>query len=417
MASMQALVKKRPQPDTPWERGLRLVEKPIPEVRRADDVKVRVVMAAMCGTDIGIYQSRDSVKAEMMGNRAEEVITGHEFCAEVEDAGELARLHLARMLHERYVSHEEDQDVQSFIRGRTYEAIADDPSFLDFLREKFYITSEMHIVCGVCYSCRTGNGHHCHNTIIKGVHEDGIFTKYAVVPAGNTMLIRKGEIPPEVIAYMDAFGNAVHTVQSINPMGASIAVLGIGVQGLMAAAIARWNGASYIVATDFSNPEHGYTPEKLAQQRFRVAENIGVDVCFDMAEPDAHQRLVNMVMHQTHSNGVDAVFEMSGSAAAYRDGLDIIRTGGTFSLLGLPNEPVTVDFSDKVIFRGITLKGIIGRNMFQTWETMYRLLKSGMADLMLQNGFVSHKFRLSEYEEAFRVHAAGDAIKVILMPE
>jgi len=417
MATMQALVKRRPQPDAPWEKGLRLVERPVPEVRRADDVKVKIVMAAMCGTDIGIYQSRDSVKAEMSGNRSEEVIVGHEFCAEVADAGDLARRHLARMLHERYVSHKEDDDVQLFIRDRSYEQIAEDPDFLDFLRDKFYITSEMHIVCGVCYSCRTGNGHHCHNTIIKGVHEDGIFTEYAVVPAGNTTLIRKGEIPPEVIAYMDAFGNAVHTVQSINPMGASIAVLGIGVQGLMAAAIARWNGASYIVATDFSNPEHGYTPEKLEQQRFRVAKNIGVDVCFDMAEPDAHQRLVNTVMHQTNSNGVDAVFEMSGSAAAYRDGLDIIRTGGTFSLLGLPNEPVTVDFSDKVIFRGITLKGIIGRNMFLTWETMYRLLKSGMADLMLENGFVSHQFKLSEYEKAFRVHAAGDAIKVILMPD
>ncbi len=417
MSTMQALVKQRPESGKPWKQGLRLVEKPIPEIHCEDEVKVKVVMAAMCGTDMGIYRSRDSLRVEMMGNKQNEVITGHEFCGEVEDAGKLARFHLARMLRERYVSHEEDEPVQRFIRGRSFEQLAVDANFLNFLQEYFYVTSEMHIVCGVCYSCRTGNGHTCRNAIIKGVHEDGIFTRYAVVPANNTMLIRKGEIPPEIIAYMDAFGNAVHTVQSIDTMGATVAVLGIGVQGLMAAAITKWCGASFIVATDLSSPEHGYTPEKLEQQRFRVAKNIGVDICFDMARPHAHQKLVNTVMHETNSNGVDAVFEMSGAAGAYNDALDIIRTGGTFSLLGLPDKDIAVDFSEKVIFRGINIKGIIGRNMFRTWETMYRLLRSGMADLMLRNGFVSHKFPLSDYEKAFEVHESGEAIKIVLIPE
>ncbi len=416
MSTMRALIKPRPVQGKAWKTGLQLVEKPVPEVKMSNDVKVKVVMGAMCGTDVGIYQSRDSLKNTMMQVKSEDVITGHEFCGEVEDAGPLARERLARMCQERYVSHEEDPDVQEFIQDRGHEDLANDLNFIDFVKEHFYITSEMHIVCGVCYVCRTGNSHACKNTIIKGVHEDGIFTEYAIVPAENTMLIRKGEIPPEVIAFMDAFGNAVHTVQSVDLMGASVAVLGIGVQGLMAAAIAKWSGASFIVATDFSNPEHGYTKEKLEEKRFSVARNIGVDICQDMAEENSHQKLVNRIMHVTNSTGVDAVFEMSGSPYAYNDGLDIIRTGGTFSLLGLPDRDITLNFSDKVIFRGITIKGIIGRGMFHTWETMYRLLRSGMADLMLENGFVSHKFSLEDYQRAFEVHEAGDAIKVILEP-
>ncbi|MBS1271627.1 MAG: L-threonine 3-dehydrogenase [Candidatus Marinimicrobia bacterium] len=416
MPDMPALVKPRPKKNEPWEPGLRLVERPVPEVEREDQVKVQVVKAAMCGTDVGIYQSRDSLRQEMKDNREEEVITGHEFCGVVEDAGTLGREHLARSFYERYVSHENDTVVQDFIGGRSYLEVADDPNFLDFLREYFYITSEMHKVCGVCHVCRTGQSHACQNTIIKGVHEDGIFTKYAVVPANNTLLIRKGEIPPEVIAYMDAFGNAVHTAQSINLMGASVAVLGIGVQGLMAAAIAKWCGASFVIATDFSNPDHGYTHEKLEQHRFQTARNVGVDECVDMALPDSRARLTELVMQYSNNTGVDAVLEMSGSADAYKDAMSIIRNGGTFALLGLPSKPITMDFSEQVIFPGVTIKGIIGRGMFHTWETMYRLLKTGMADLMLENGFVSHTFPLAEYKSAFEVHEQGEAIKVILEP-
>ena len=414
---MQALIKPRPVSGESWHEGLIYTEKPVPEIRRSNEVKVKVVMGAMCGTDVGIYHSRESLRMEMLHAEQNEVITGHEFCGEVSDAGSLAREHLARMVHERYRSHAGDTVLQEFIRGRDYRDIAQDPDFLDFLQEHFYITSEMHMVCGVCYTCRTGNGHACQNTRIKGVHEDGIFTEYTILPAGNTTLIRKGEIPPEVIAFMDAFGNAVHTAQTTDLMGTTLAILGLGVQGLMAAAIAERSGASYIIATDFAHPEMGFTHEKLEKDRFRVAKNIGVDDCIDMAEPDAHQKLVSTVMNNTNNGGVDVVYEMSGSASAYNDALDIIRTGGTFSLLGLPSDPITLDFSEKVIFRDITIKGVIGRRMFQTWETMYRLLKSGMADLMLENGFVSHKYPLSEYEKAFDAHDSGDAIKVVLIPE
>lgn len=417
MSTMPALVKLRPVPGKPWPEGLKYTEKPVPQIKRPDQVKIQVKMAAMCGTDVGIFHSADSLKIAMQNNPGEEVITGHEFCGSVVDAGSLAREDLARMFYERNVRSVEDNVVQNFINGRNYLEIASDTDFLDFLAEHFYITSEMHIVCGVCQACRTGNSHACKNTVIKGVQENGIFTSYTVVPSSNTFLIRKGEIPPEIIAFMDAFGNAVHTAQSVDLMGTSVAILGVGVQGLMATAIAKFSGASLVIATDFANPENGYTHEKLEEYRFQTARDVGADYCFDMAKPNAHETLVSAVMHETNNAGVDAVFEMSGSGGAYRDALDILRTGGTLSLLGLPSKPVTLDFSDKVIFPGITIKGIIGRRMFSTWETMYRMLKSGMSDLMLDHGFVSHKFTFSEYEKAFQAHDHGDAIKIILSPD
>lgn len=416
MAKMLALVKDRPVMSEPWPEGLRLEERPIPEVQRADQVKIEVVQAGICGTDVGIYHSKSSIKAEMAGIPADSVITGHEFCGVVTDAGEIARETLARSFLEKS-RWDTDAEIRGFIKNRTYREIAEDTDFLDLLQEKFYITSEMHVTCGVCYQCRTGNGHACQNTIIKGIHEDGVFARYTLVPVWNTMLIKKGEIPPEVIAYMDAFGNALHTAQSVNLQGASVAILGTGVQGLMAAAIARQSGASLIITTDFSNPATGFTHEKLKRNRFAIAYRVGANYCFDMAQKGARQRMIETVMRETNNTGVDAVFEMSGSPGAYVDALEIIRMGGTVSLLGIPARDITLDFSKKIIFRGLTIHGIIGRRMFGTWETMYRLLKGGMADLMVRNGYVSHKFPMSEFEKGFEAHDRGDAIKVVLVPE
>ncbi|GAB4340608.1 MAG: L-threonine 3-dehydrogenase [Calditrichia bacterium] len=415
MSKMLALVKDTPKISEQWAEGLRMEERPIPEITRADQVKVEVVQAGICGTDVGIYHSKSSIKAEMSRNRSDSVVVGHEFCGVVDDAGEIAREMLAQSFLERS-RWETDPDIRRFAEGRDYLQIAKDPNFLDLLKEKYYITSEMHVVCGVCYQCRTGNGHACQNTIIKGIHEDGVFAKYTLVPAANTMLIRKGEIAPEVIAFMDAFGNALHTASSVNLQGASVAILGSGVQGLMATAIAKRSGAALIINTDFSTPATGFTNDKLKRNRFAIAYRMGAHYCFDMAQADSRQKMIETVMRETNNTGVDAVFEMSGSPGAYVDALEIIRMGGTISLLGIPARDITLDFSNKIIFRGLTIRGIIGRKMFDTWETMYRLLKSGMADAMLQNGYVSHKFKLEEFEKGFEAHARGDAIKVVLEP-
>ena len=142
----------------------------------------------------------------------------------------------------------------------------------------------------------------------------------------------------------------------------------------------------------------------------------GADYCFDMIKADSREKLIKTVMKETNNTGVDAVFEMSGSPNAYYDALDIIRMGGTFSLLGIPAKDITLDFSNKIIFRGLTIQGIIGRKMFETWETMERLLKAGLADIMMKNGFVSHVLPLEEYEKGFEAHERGEAIKVVLKP-
>ncbi len=215
---------------------------------------------------------------------------------------------------------------------------------------------------------------------------------------------------------MDAFGNALHTVSSVNLMGKRVAVLGCGVQGLMAVAIAKYAGASLIIATDVSNPAKGISHEKLESTKFAIARNVGADYCFDMALEGSKKALIETVMRETDNTGVDAVFEMSGSPYAYDDALSILRMGGTFSLLGIPSGNVSVDFANKVIFRGITIKGIIGRRMFETWETMERILKSGLANIMMDNGFVSHVFPLDQFEKGFQAHEHGDAIKVVLKP-
>ncbi len=414
--SMKAIVKDKPQMDKQWPIGFRITEKPEPQITAADQVKVKVVAAGICGTDVGIYHSKESIKSIMSQIKDESVIVGHEFCGEVEDAGDLAKVQLARALYEKAKWDLKDSELQSFINNKTIEQMANDSNLIPLLKEKFYITAEMHVICGVCHQCRTGNGHACQNTIIKGIHEDGIFTKYAIVPSFNITLFKKGEIPPEIIAFMDAFGNALHTVSSIDLMGKRVAVLGTGVQGLMAIAIAKFSGASLIVATDVSMPSHGITSEKLENYKFKIARNVGADYCFDMAKKESKKELIETVMRETNNTGVDAVFEMSGSPYAYSDALDIIRMGGTFSLLGIPAQDLTLDFSGKIIFKGLTIKGIIGRKMFDTWETMERLLKAGLSDIMMENGFVSHTYSLEDYEKGFEAHEKGEAIKVVLKP-
>lgn len=416
MNTMKALTKPRPVMNEPWPEGFSLVERPIPSITRDDEIKLEVVAAGICGTDVGIYHSKESLKVEMANLRSDSVIVGHEFCAVVDEAGELAREHLARTLYEKSKWLLDDHELQQFIRNQSIQEMAKNKDLLPLIREKFYITSEMHVVCGVCHQCRTGNGHACQNTVIKGLQQDGAFAKYTIVPAGNITMIRKGSIPPEIIAFMDAFGNALHTASSVDLLGKRVAVLGCGVQGLMAIAIAKFAGASLIIATDVSNPAKGISHEKLANTKFAIARKVGADYCFDMALQESRKKMIETVLRETDNTGVDAVFEMSGSPYAYEDALSILRMGGTFSLLGIPSGSIQLDFANKVIFRGITIKGIIGRKMFETWETMERILRAGLADIMMQNGFVSHIFPLEDFEKGFEVHERGEAIKVILKP-
>jgi threonine 3-dehydrogenase len=416
---MRAIVKPRPIGDDAWPEGLTLEQIDEPQVEHPEDVKIRVVAAGICGTDVGIYRSRKALRATMSRAQSERVVIGHEFCGIPIDAGAHACLRIARILG-HLATH--DAVVGDYVKNRSPEQVSDDPALMSFVGENFYCSAEMHVTCGWCRQCRMGERHVCQYTRIKGVHEDGVFAEFVVVRAFNLVLFRRGEIPVDVIAFMDALGNAVHTVQEVNVTGKSVAVLGSGVQGLMATAVARHSGASEIYVTDFTPPSSPSFPssthdsDHIDQTLFKLARSFGANHCFDLAQPGARDALISAVMEETDGTGVDAVLEMSGNYSAYRNGLDIVRMGGTIGLLGLPEGEFGIDFARDVIFRGITIKGVIGRRVFETWEVMRNLLKSGLAEELLGAGFVSHHLDLEDYEKGMNAILNREAIKVILKP-
>jgi len=410
---MRAIVKSRPIDGAAWAEGLDLDHVPIPEVRHPEDVRLRVVAAGIGGTDVGVWMSRDSLRTSMARAQKERVILGHEFCGTIVDAGNHARLRIARIL-EHISTH--DPVVRDFVADRRAPDIARSSSLMDFLGSRFYCSAEMHITCGWCHQCSLGEQHVCQNTVIKGLHDDGAFAEYVIVPASNLILFRREEFPPEVIAFMDALGNAVHTVQSVNVTGKSVVVLGAGVQGLMATAVARHSGASHIWVTDFIPPEAAAQRSRIESRLFGLARQFGADDCFNVGEPESHEQLRSVVMDATRGTGADAVLEMSGSYGAYSDAFGLVRMGGTIGLLGLPAGEFSLNFARDVIFRGITVRGVVGRRVFETWEVMRNLLRRGLAEELIRSDFVSHRLALEDYEVGMEAILNREATKVILTP-
>jgi threonine 3-dehydrogenase len=409
---MKAVVKEKPVVYKAWPKGFRLVEKELPVVRKPDDVQLKVVAGGICGTDVGIYNSKDSLKNSMSSIVTPDVTIGHEFCGRITDAGPKARLALARQLVKKG---EEYKDVAKFVRHRSPAVIARDKALISYCNENFIATAEMHITCGTCAQCLLGEYHVCTNTVIRGLHGDGAFAESIVLPAGNVLLFKNGEIPDEIVAFMDAIGNATHTVQSLSSIqGKVVAVLGIGVIGLMSVAIAKVAGASKIIVTDASHGEN--THEKLEKHRFRVARSLGANECFDVSIPEEKAEFYRMAKKQNHGAGVDAVLEMSGSYHAYEDAFKVMRLGGEMSLLGLTSGTMPVDFSRDIIFPGRTIHGVIGRRVWSTWDMMTGLLKKGLAQRFIKAGFITHQIPLAQFDKGFEAIANGDAIKVLLKP-
>lgn len=411
MIRMKAVVKQTPTQGKAWEKGFRLTEKEVPRVVKPTDVKIRVVAAAVCGTDVGIYNSKDSLREEMLNVQKSDVVIGHEFCGKIVDAGPDARLQLASLLVSKASA---SHSIAEYVQGRKPAEVAGDKNLVDYLNDRFYSSAEMHITCGTCYQCRIGEKHVCRNTVIKGIQDDGAYAEFLTVPAENVRIFYDNEIPPEIIAFMDAIGNATHTVQSVDIKGKNVAVLGCGVQGLMATAVAKYAGAKSIFVTDAS---HGkFSHEKLLNGRFRLAKLYGADECFDVHIDREREAFYGTVKERTDDTGVDVVFEMSGNYKAYEDAFRVVRMGGAISLLGLPGGQMVVDFSKDIIFRGITIHGIIGRRVFETWDLMEKILKAGLAKMFVESGFITHDLPLEEYEEGFQAIMEGDALKVLLRP-
>ncbi len=409
---MKAVVKQKPEMYKAWQKGLALIEKNIPTVKKSNDVQIKVTAGGVCGTDVGIYNSKDSLKNSMSSLTTANVTIGHEFCGRISDAGPKAKLHLAELVLRKA---QEYRDIKKFTKRRLAAQIAKDSSFIEYVNEHFIATAEMHITCGKCAQCRLGEYHVCTNTIIRGLHGDGAFAEYVILPAENTLIFKNAEIPEEVVAFMDAIGNATHTVQSLSSIkGKTVAILGVGVIGLMAVAIAKGAGAKKILVTDASHGDN--THAKLEKRRFVMARMLGADECFDVSLPEEKKRFYKIAKEQNHGAGVDAVLEMSGSYYAYEDAFRVLRMGGEMVLLGLTNGTMPVDFARDIIFTGVTIHGVIGRRVWSTWDMMTQLLKNGLSKRFMKSGFVTHQFPLKQYDQAFQTITSGDALKVLLRP-
>ena len=313
------------------------------------EVLIRVRHAGVCGTDLHIADW----DAWAQGRIKPPLVVGHEF------AGEVAAL---------------GPGVTEFQVGQL-------------------VTAEGHIICGHCQACRTGNGHICKNTRIIGVDRDGAFAEFIAMPATNVMTL--DGIPTEIGAIMDPMGNAFHTVLAAEIPGSTVFIVGCGPIGCFAVGIARAAGAAKVIASDVN-------PNRLA-----LAKKMGAHVVINAAKED----VVRTVLAETGGEGVDVVCEMSGVPAALHQAFATIRMGGRVQLLGIPKGQVPVDFASEIIFKGITIYGVIGRKMYETWHQMRRFLSSGLLD---PRPVITHRFPLAKIDDALAAIRSGDAGKVIL---
>lgn len=261
------------------------------------------------------------------------------------------------------------------------------------LRTGQLVTAEGHIVCGHCLQCRTGNSHICKNTRIIGVDRDGAFAEYIAMPATNVLPL--DGIPTTVGAVMDPMGNAFHTVLTADIPGSTVFVVGCGPIGCFAVGIARAAGAAKVIASDVN------------AKRLALAQRMGAHVTIDATRDD----VVRTVLAETGGEGADVVCEMSGVPSALHQAFAAARLGGRVQLLGIPDGQVPVDFANEIIFKGITVYGVIGRKMYETWNQMRRYLSAGLVD---PRPVITHQFPLAKIDEALAAIRSGDAGKIIL---
>ncbi|HHC07707.1 MAG TPA: L-threonine 3-dehydrogenase [Actinobacteria bacterium] len=343
---MRALRKLGPGP------GLELVEVPVPEVG-PDDVLIEVRAASICGTDLHI-EAWDPWAAEHV---ATPVTVGHELTGVVVARGENVA----------------EPQVGSLV------------------------SAESHVVCHVCPWCRTCRGHLCPNAEILGVHRDGAFADYVVIPAENAWP-DPPDMPLSVAALQENFGNAVHTVSVPRIAGRKVLVTGAGPVGLMAIATAKALGARSVYVTDLSD------------YRLELASKMGADLVLDPGRDDVE----GVILAATGGEGVDVLLEMSGAPAAITTGFRVLKPGGEAALLGLTSGPIEFDLDDSVIFKGATVHGIVGRRLWETWLEMRGLIRSGAVDLA---PVVTHRFALEDYAAAFDLMRSGRCGKVVLFPD
>jgi threonine 3-dehydrogenase len=329
------------------ERGLWLEEVAEPQVG-INDVKIRVLKTGICGTDLHIYEwDAWAQKTIPIG-----LTIGHEFVGEVVEFG----------------------------------------SNVPDLRVGQIVSGEGHVVCGRCRNCLAGRRHLCAHTAGVGVNRNGAFAEYIVLPMSNIWQHAEG-IPLDIASIFDPFGNAVHTALAFPVLGEDVLVTGAGPIGIMAAAVVRHAGARHVVISD----PNGY--------RRALAEKVGVTLAVDPTAGTLAEAQASLKMHE----GFDVGLEMSGNPHAFREMLKNMSHGAKIAMLGIPAEPSAIDWN-QVIFNQLTLRGIYGREMYETWYKMTVMLESGL-DI---SGVITHRLRWDEFEEGFAAMRSGNSGKVIL---
>src|SRR5258707_1574791 len=332
--------------------GLRYVDNyPVPEIGHGE-VLVRVQAGSICGTDLHIHNWDEWAQHRLKPP----FVVGHEIAGEVVD-------------------------------------IAPD---VDSVKVGDYVSMESHVVCNHCYYCRTGREDLCENTKIIGVDRDGGFADYIALPAQNAWK-NPDSMPLHIAVLEENLGNAIHCAMAQDVGAKFVLVTGCGPVGLMAINVAKAAGARAVFASDVSH------------YRLDLARKMGADRVIDAA----HEDVVSIVRELTHHEGVDVLIEMSGAPSAINQGFAALRGGGAAALLGLTPDAFTFDLNENVIFKGALVRGIVGRQLWETWFQMRGLLEAGVLTL---DPLVTHRFAMSDYAQAYETFQSGNSGKIMLIP-
>ncbi len=326
--------------------GLWLEEVPLPKIGN-NDLLVKIQKTAICGTDVHIYNWDDWAQRTINTP----MVIGHEFVGEIVDMG---------------------KDVTGYVIGER-------------------VSGEGHIVCGVCRSCRAGRRHLCTQAIGIGVNRSGCFAEYLQLPSSNAWHVHES-IPSDIAAFFDPYGNATHATLSFDLVGEDVLITGAGPIGIMSAAIARHVGARMIVITDVND------------YRLKLAEKMGATRALNVSKASIAE-----CREELGLTGFDIGLEMSGNRDAFESMLENMYHGGRIALLGILPNTAQVDW-DQVIFKGLNIKGIYGREIFETWYKMQTMLQSGL-DI---SGVLTHKFKFDDFQKGFDVMLSGNSGKVVL---
>jgi threonine 3-dehydrogenase len=327
--------------------GIELQDIPVPTLG-PNDVRIRVRKTAICGTDMHIYKWDAWAQKTIPVPMA----VGHEYCGEIIEIG---------------------NEVGGFAIGDR-------------------VSGEGHITCGHCRNCRAGRRHLCRNTIGVGVNRPGCFAQELVIPAVNAFKLTAA-IDDDIAAILDPLGNAVHTALAFDVVGEDVLITGAGPIGIMAAAIVRFVGARHVVVTDVN------------EYRLALARKMGATLALNVARESVDDAMRQLGM----TEGFDVGLEMSGNPQAFREMLRTLHHGGSIAMLGIPSEEVAIDWNE-VIFKGLTIKGIYGRQMFETWYKMASLLQSGLN----VRPVITHHLPYNDFAKGFEIMGSGQSGKVVM---